>query len=551
MEERREALAERAGRQLLVALHEATYGIPFEEIIVDEFRHIEPYEAQRLYLTVCVLNRLKVPVRAGIVARIHGIPFAEFKLRFFGPLEHVVFSESDAATRDYVYRARHPHIADIVFQRILANAEERFDVYIKCLKALNVSYSADWTAFWQMVRGRTLLDLFPNHEMVTAIFAAAKEGVGEDAHLLHQMALYEAHRANGSHQEASRLLARAAELAPYDVPIRHSAAELKLRFLEDSQTPLERAKTLKDAAALTRDLVMDDRANAHAQHTLVKIGIRTLQESIDNDGPDILIEKQVRDVEDQLFAASQLFPGDSYLLESEAALAKLLSDHERALKAISKAFDANPRNGHIALRLAQVFERRGQGDEAKKVLEKGLGANNADKRLHFALGKLLMRSSATDEELLYHFRRSFSDGDSNYDAQLLYARQLFVKGDLEASRKAFEKLAKAPLPNQFRTRLLYPLDNQRFSGRIWRIESSYALVIRDGPGDLIFLHISNAPRGLWRNLSGGDLLRFSLAFTFRGPNAFDVDAGAKNLPHGQMDLPLEENEEEADSSDPV
>jgi hypothetical protein len=153
-------LAEHAGRQLLVALHEATLGIPFETILVDEFEHITPVEAQRLYLTVCVLNRLNVPVRAGFIARVHGIPFEEFRRRFFSPLEHVVFATQDPNTRDYQYRARHPHIADVVFLRVLRKAEERFDVYMQCLKALNVAYSVDWKAFWQMVRARNLIELF-------------------------------------------------------------------------------------------------------------------------------------------------------------------------------------------------------------------------------------------------------------------------------------------------------------------------------------------------------------------------------------------------------
>lgn len=181
-DERRKELEEHAGRQLLVALHEATLGIPFETIPVDEYHHITPFEAQRLYQTVCVLNRLNVPVRAGLIARVHGIPFEEFKHRFFAPPEHVVFAQQDDVTKDYQYRARHPHIADIVFLRVLKNAEDRFDVYIRCLKALNVTYSVDWKAFWQMVRARNLLDLFPDLQMVRAVFAAAKESVGEDAH---------------------------------------------------------------------------------------------------------------------------------------------------------------------------------------------------------------------------------------------------------------------------------------------------------------------------------------------------------------------------------
>lgn len=62
-EDRVKAFEQRAGRQLLVALHEATLGLPFEEIIKDEFDNIVPAEAQEMYLSICVLNRLNVPVR--------------------------------------------------------------------------------------------------------------------------------------------------------------------------------------------------------------------------------------------------------------------------------------------------------------------------------------------------------------------------------------------------------------------------------------------------------------------------------------------------------
>ena len=82
-DERVAAFDQRAGRQLLVALHEATLGRPFEDIIKDEYDNIVPAEAQEMYLTICVLNRLHVPVRAGLVARMHDIPFNYFEQRFF------------------------------------------------------------------------------------------------------------------------------------------------------------------------------------------------------------------------------------------------------------------------------------------------------------------------------------------------------------------------------------------------------------------------------------------------------------------------------------
>ena len=47
----------------------------------------------------------------------------------------------------------------------------------------------------------------PDHQMAMSIFSAGKEVLGEDdEHLLHQMALYEMHRPNGSLQESANLL---------------------------------------------------------------------------------------------------------------------------------------------------------------------------------------------------------------------------------------------------------------------------------------------------------------------------------------------------------
>ena len=520
-EDRTKELAEHAGRQLLVALHEATLGIPFETILVDEFEHITPVEAQRLYLTVCVLNRLNVPVRAGLIARVHGIPFEEFKRRFFSPLEHVVFATQDPNTRDYQYRARHPHIADVVFLRVLKKAEERFDVYVRCLKALNVAYSVDWRAFWQMVRARNLIELFPDLQMVKAIFAAAKETVGEDAHLLHQMGIYEMHRPNGDLTEAARLLNRASELAPYDTSIKHSIAEHRIKAADRSRTPLERSKLMKDAANISAGLVRGESTDSYAHHTLVKVEIRELEDGLAAGAPEADIENLVKDAESTLFDAQQEFPGDSYLLAAESKLAEILKDNVRAEKALAKAFDANPRNEIVAVRLARQFEGSGQLERASGILRKALDANPSSRRLHYTLARLLMRKNPDDgENIAYHLQRAFKDGDSNYEAQLLYGRQLFLNGRLEESKTLFRRLSSIRVAPQV---LLHPIEGRQFEGKLSRPQGSYAFILRDGPGDSIYVHAQDVAEDIWNALTLGTRVRFRIAFNLRGPRAFDVN----------------------------
>ena len=52
------------------------------------------------------------------------LPFSEFREKFFGPLEHVVQARRDEMHGDYSYFARHPEIAQIVFEQVLQDPLE-------------------------------------------------------------------------------------------------------------------------------------------------------------------------------------------------------------------------------------------------------------------------------------------------------------------------------------------------------------------------------------------------------------------------------------------
>ena len=158
--ERLDAFVKRAERQLLVALHELTLGRPFEEILLDEYKGISSAEAQLLYLDVCALNRLGVTVRAGLISRVSGIRFEDFRDRFFLPLEHVLTAKHDKYTNDMMYAARHQHVAELESEQVLGDPEQRFDVLLRLLKGLNLDYGCDSSAFWQLVRGRNVGDTF-------------------------------------------------------------------------------------------------------------------------------------------------------------------------------------------------------------------------------------------------------------------------------------------------------------------------------------------------------------------------------------------------------
>src|SRR5690606_8382053 len=127
------------------------------------------------YLTVCILNRMNVPVRAGLIARVHEIPFEEFRSRLFSPLEHVVQVRTDPGSGDYLYTARHPEIAQIVFERVLTDANDRYRHFARIIGELNLAYSSDRDSFRGLIRAHPIYDLFPNHQDARNLFDLAEK----------------------------------------------------------------------------------------------------------------------------------------------------------------------------------------------------------------------------------------------------------------------------------------------------------------------------------------------------------------------------------------
>jgi tetratricopeptide (TPR) repeat protein len=524
---RADALRERAGRQILVALHEATLGKPFVEIIRDEYENVRPAEAQRMYLSVCVLNRLDIPVRAGIIARMHGITFNDFEKRFFKPLELVVNAKYNKIIRDYEYASRHPHIAEILVEELLAKPEDRFEEYVRCLKYLNLAYDSDRRAFYRMIRANDLLAVFPDHSMVSAIYGFAQETAPHDAEVLHQMAIYEMKRPSGSMDKARQLLEEAHKIAQHNHTIVHSMAELRLHMAQsEGITETEFRKHIRDAEQICRDnaRILD----SHGLSTLVKVELLKLERMLDSgtdDNSEIELEESIKRTEESLDHALQNYPGEYTFLNLEARLAKLLSDSDRVIRTLAKSFAVNPRNTFVALRLSRCHQERGDMREAREVLKQALNANSNRKELHYAYAKALMKDpDVPPEELEYHFKRAYTPGDRNYDAQLLHARQLYIGGSIEEAKALFETLGTARVPSNLKLQPRYPL-NTTCHGEVRRVEASYCWIKRDGTQDWIYCHQESIDISIWRNLLPGTRVTFTIAFNMRGSVAINVAIG--------------------------
>jgi tetratricopeptide (TPR) repeat protein len=522
--DRLEALRQKASRQLLVALHEATSGRRFEEILHDEFSRLTPHRLKSMYLAICFLNQFNVPVRAGLISRRFGITFESFRQELFKPLEEVVIAHQRQSTEDFSYSARHPHVAEIVVRNELSSVDDLYNEYLSAIHELNIGYASDKLAFQRLVQGKRMASHFADAQLAYNIFQAAEETMGsEDPYLLQQMALFEMNRDSGNLGKASQLLQRAMELAPRSRIIKHSLAELLLKKSAGARNDLERVHSISEAEQICRELKRDAH-DSHTHCTLVKAGILRLEraeasdEVMKTEDVDGLIKSVERDLKDGL----QRFPSDAHLLALEADLAKILCESARFSAALKQSFAKNPRNGYVALQLANLLEQQGDTNGAQKTLIEALEANRANARLHFAYGKFLMTHEVgSNDDKIFHFRHAFTPGDSNYEAQLLYGRQLFIAGRFDDSKATFASLKKVRLPNKVKRRHTYPLQEE-FTGVVERSEAWYCVIRRDGDGALVQFDEGDSDGVEWKEIGRYTRVRFKLAFTMYGPEAFDV-----------------------------
>ena len=529
-EEREKAFEQKAGRQLLVALHEATMGKSFHDIIFDEYSSIGSELARNIYLTICTLNRLDVVVRAGIVKRVHSVSFESFRDRFFLPLESVVQTLEYTHSQDRAYQARHPWIAEVVFERAATSPDDRYDLYIRILDALDIGYDSDRQAFRRLIRGRDLLRLFPDPVLVRNLFKKAVEMASDDAYVYQQQAIFEMRRENPNLSAAYELLTHASKQAPHDRSITHTLAELEIERSKRSNSGIEHIRHLASAKQLARSLTSREVDSSYGFHTLCKIGLDELQKLLTSESENgDEIEEAIKSIEKDLEAGLRRFPDDEYLLDAESRLAMLVRDDARAMQSLRRAFRGNPSSPFIAKGLARLYELADDVVSARSTLESCLDHRPGDKGTNAALARLI-GEEFPDEGLRaeYHWRRAFTDGDGNFPSQFWYARQLYINGKEEDAIGVFRGLRGAQVAPEIRNKLRGPISGasgtpKRSRGRVERLEATYALVSQIEKKDWVILHRKRVKREDWNRLTLYTSLTYRIGFTYNGLAAFEID----------------------------
>ncbi len=530
-EDRFSAFHDRAQRQLLVALHETTLGKPFEEIVLDEYERIYPAQARVLYLDICTLNRLDVPVRAGLISRVSGVSFARFKEAFFSPLEHIVRYYDHPYLPDAMFEARHAHVAGIVFDHVLKNAEERYDQLVRLLAHLNIEYKSDLEAFRSLMRGHSIVDAFPSAELGRRLFEIAIENVGRDAFLLQQYGIFEMNHKGGDLARAERWLRDALEIAPWDQSIRHTYANLCRRRSLVAKTDLEKEQLRKEARRYLPEVKDRKEDRPHGRYTKTQLALDELKELLQRVSPQNLgeyqrvIEEKIKEIEQNLAYGLQHFPKRENFLVLESEFLQAIFENDAAVSALKKAFERNPRNELVASRLASTLMRDGKMDEGLAIMKRCLEQNPASKLIHYRIARhyIDQPSKASSRFVIDHLMRSFSPGDQNFEARFWLARELFVQGQIADASRYFEETKEAKISpkvrHQLRGFVTVEGNDRIFRGEIVRMEASYCWISCPEFGTKIFAHVSQSDASVWEELRLGMEVSYKIGFNMRGPQA--------------------------------
>lgn len=525
--ERIDEFTKHAERQLLVALHETTLGLPFEKIVLDEFNRIRPPEAQTLYLDIAALHQFGAPVRAGLVSRASGFNFKEFGEKFLKPLADVVLVDEAKHGGDIYYRSRHQHVAELVFNQVLPSGGEKYDLLAKLIHAMNIDYTSDSETFSRLIRGRAVANMFSDVELGRLLYDAAEDVARNEWFVAHQRAVFELQHPEGSLIEAERASDRAAAASPHSRSVRHTQAEIARRQAIATADPLRKQSYRRVA----RERLMGDtgKLSEYDVVTRAKVAIdelRDLVAKVTESTAAATLLTATKEAETAIERGRTEFPQSPEILAAEASLRDVLNQAPKALAALESAFKLNPRQDWLATRLARRYLDLGQQPKAAEVMELCLKQNPESKSAHLQLAQILRQLGAPNDRIIDHLRKSFTPGDSNFEGQFWYARELFLANRLPDSQSLFENLNERA-PGRFRNDASAEVADRdgvlvNYQGTIVRKEEGYGFIRPLDFATDLFASRGESARHEWNQIVKGGKILFFLAFNRRGPRAVKV-----------------------------
>ncbi|WP_025095640.1 SIR2 family protein [Acinetobacter soli] len=519
-------IKEKSNSQLLVTLLEAThYGQEFSEIIKDEYEGIYDRSAKDLYLSICCLHRHGIELRAGMIKRLSGIDFEQFKERFLQPLELLVVSYHSYRLNDIVYTSRHSHIAEHVFKQAFLSELDKAQQIIKLIRYLNIGFDTDAKALDCILKGRVLAEEFNDKELAHSIFNVAQDIGVNNAFILHQRAILEIYHTNSNYELALDFLKRIDNSDTYyDMrTVNHTKANTYRKLALNVSSRHEKIKYRNLSLKLLNENIRTSVKTSMPYHTK---GLVLLDEIKDCDNENDLVDI-IKDFENNLSLGFKKFPYDESLISLEHDFSKEMNNSPRAIEKIKEALRKNSDNVYIVQRYAKFYIGKKNYPEARTCMLNFL-RNDVNNR---AINYLMAYSFIDEDERLYnkqainYLKKCYSSNDTNYEPKFLHACLEYIYQSEEKALKLFKDLSQSNVKPKIKNRISRPILNVDgseilFEGQIVTVNDQFGFVKTSKYTENIYIHRSAmADQEDWEALRPNDPIKVSICFSFRGPRA--------------------------------
>jgi Flp pilus assembly protein TadD len=527
IEERRAVFSDKANQQLLIAMREATEGIDFDKIIQNEYEGIPSDASRQLYLHICSLHRFGVAVRAGLLRRLANVAsFTEFE-SLLEPCERVIIEEYDAKLGEYLYRARHPYIAEVVCSFALQDGEGILNNYLNVMSKMDLGYSSDLYSFRQLVRADEVVKQMPDIEHKRLFFERALELSEKDAMVYQHFGRMELRDENLD--EAEKYIAEACKLAPRNTAYKHSYALLLSAKFEDASNEAQKDLYFRRAQECLLSIMHTAPTDSYSYDTYAK---NLILKASSRD--DVGREEDLKEAHEILLEGIRFCREASYLQTTDATVFQKLGDVEKAKRSLILSHKNNPANIRTTLMLARILTKESDYQTAYNIVNETLTYEKNSPALNLLAAETLQKLSPSDhKKIIIHLKKCFDPEYVASEANFKLAVEYYKAEQYEEAEKIFQGFRRRPhffastIAREVQESLLDENGKKRqFVGTVTSLYPQFGFI----RPDLIPTDIYFQSKHLHREIKIGMRVTFTVGFQQLGVLAQNMQLeGAKHL----------------------
>jgi tetratricopeptide (TPR) repeat protein len=507
------AIKQKHGKELLVALREATEGKSFDAILEDEFRGIKSLTARRLYLAVCCFHQHGAFARDALLAQLLNVPLTQLYEETSAGTEGVIIYECVNQAREaYAARARHRTIASVVWERC-ASAEEKDALLRRALSSLNLNYGIDADAFESFIRNDHTIDQIRTLDGKIRFFETACKKDPDSPYVRQHYARML------MREEKSDLALGQIDLAikmdPKVRVLHHTCGMVLIQLtLSVDSDDIARRRLAQSEASFRRGLARYSR-DEYCYQGLAQLYLGWAKRAPTSEESTEYVMKAEQVVNEGL---KQVQVRYGLWIESSNIEAYLGNEPSR-LQALEQAVRDTP--GSIVSRylLGRAYRKAGRIDDALRVLEPIIKDHHDEFRsfVEFALCLAIKNKSYEESIAVLKLSTLYGYSDPRFIATL--GGMLFMSGKFSEAKAIFEESTKRDFTSEEMNKIQFcpwvmedPNAPLRMNGKVAKRQAGYAFVECKGfPG---FLCPGSKFDGLVMNV--GMTVSFEPVFSARG-----------------------------------